>query len=179
MNRPASGLLREIDPDTLAADIESAVLNHVGSLGLELSPRYTLRVDEAASTSYTQIGEAVRRLARYACHGTRLDASVHEYLISLIPLYSAVYGDTDVDGIQEDADPTTALGAVIAAAVAREALSIGEAITTARLAVLASITPHQIRHLGREGEIAIADGRIAADECARWLGARGVAGFGS
>lgn len=171
--RAPSGLLRQIDPARLGEDTAQRVADHVARLSLLISPRYEAIVREVSPGSYTDISHSVQTLSAYARDGVPLDAPVHEYLVSLVPLYQAPCGDAPVD-LDDEADATTELGTVIRAAIARDLLDKGGSLTTAQLATLGSVTPQQVRHLGREGELQIEDGLISASECRRWLGARGL-----
>lgn len=165
--RAPSGLLRQIDPARLGEEVQAQARDHVHTLALAVGY-------EAQLVEYGPgIRHAVQTLAAYARDGVPLDAPVHEYLVSLIPLYQAPLGDAPVD-LDDEADATTELGTVIRAALAREQLDAGRALTAAQLATLGSVTPAQVRHLGREGELWVEDGLISAAECRRWLGARGV-----
>jgi hypothetical protein len=104
----------------------------------------------ATASSNTQLYHSVRDLASYAVRGGELDAPVQEFLVSLIPCYSAAVGDgtreRDVDGLTES-QPTTSLGLVIAAAVAREALAQGKRVTPAQLAVLGGLDRARVLQL--------------------------------
>lgn len=147
-------------PDAIALDVARAAHGHVVDLTIRLlsptcdGPWLPQSVDADASLRATQIYLTVRDLAAYALEGAPLDAPVHEYLVSLIPLWSAVYGEgtTEIDGIVER-EPTTDLGRVIALAVAREAIDDGRPITTYQLATLAGITVQHARRLVAGGEL--------------------------
>lgn len=169
--------LSQLDPDALAQEIEQRLIDHVVGLGLQLDPGVEVRVRDRREGAFTQIGESVRSLARYARDGGTLDADVHEYLVSLIPLYAAPLGDAPTD-VGEDADPSTPLGCAMIAALAREAIGEGRGISAVQIATLASCDAAHVRLLARQGELALADGEVAAREAKRWLSGRGVPGFG-
>lgn len=171
--------LAQIDPQAVARDVAQSVLDHIGHVQLQLLG--VEHISPQPEPEHTEIYRVVRTLAHYAVHGGELDASVHEYLISLVPLYSAVIGEErDVDGML-DADPETDLGCVIAGALARERLALRrEPLTTRDLAVLGGLAQDAVGLLIRRGELAgeRAEGgwRVSPKEARRWLRARGVDG---
>lgn len=117
-------------------------------------------------------GSAVVVLTRYAQTGAGLDAPVQEYCISLIPVAPEALDE------QGDPDPKTPLGLVVTAAIARERIVDGLSVSTSALAILAGVTPGYIRQLVANQELPATKNEIAAKDAARWLGARGVPGFG-
>jgi hypothetical protein len=172
------------DPHTVALDLCRQTIDHVQSLLIPLSPIGTVAtpsidVDQLQSC---ELYLSTRRLAQYAVNGGELDAPVQEYLISLIPCYSAAVGSgtAEIDGLVE-AQPETALGLVIAAAVARDAMDNGKSVTPAQLAVLAGIDRQRVLQLITAGDMPGAkqepDGRrgwtIAARSARKWLSSRG------
>lgn len=175
--------LRDIDPHTVALDTARQTLDHVTSLCISLSPVGEVRTPPISHEELAncELFMSTRRLAQYAVSGAELDAPVQEYLISLIPCYSAAIGNgtADVDGLTES-QPTTALSIVIAAAVAREALDQGKSITPAQLALLAGCERQRILQLIAAGDMPGArqepDGRrgwtIAARSARKWLSSR-------
>lgn len=182
--------LNTIHPDVIAMDVASRVADHVSGLILSLlRPAYDgmhtpqKRRKHEDLLRETQIYWTVRALANYAVGKALLDAPVHEYLISLIPLYQSAVGNgtEDVDGLV-DHEPESALGVVIAAARAREKLSTHEPLTVGDVAVLASCHRDHVTLLASKGEIPGAyrvDGkrgkewRFSALEVHEWLQARG------
>lgn len=130
---------------------------------------------EAKRWQGSVLGHAVYALARYAQHGAPLDAPVEEYLITLLGAH--------VEAVDEDLDedPSSDLGVVVRAALAREAVERGLRVGTARLATLAGLTQGRIRQLVTAGELQATkeggDLSIAARDARQWLGARGVPGF--
>lgn len=121
----------------------------------------------------TVAGEAVVALTAYAQRGEGLDDEVAECCISLIPIAPEALDEAGRP------DPSTPLGLVVAAALAREKIERGFPISTTALAVFAGLSAGRIRQLvvGKEIEITEA-GEVPASVAKRWLGARGVAGFG-
>lgn len=178
--------LAQIDPDALALDVTRVLIEHVRATlwalyGVGEGPALDSRAEEVAASPLAQVPDAVRQLARYARDGSELDAPVHEYLVTLIPLWSAPIGDADVDGVG-DADPGTELGCVIRGALARELVGTPRAtLDTTDLAVLAGMSVASVGRLVDAGEIKGRRGdrgyQIAAKEALRWLAARGAPGF--
>lgn len=176
--------LRDLDPSTVALDTCTRLLDHVTGLLWPITPLgepTTPGIDVDDLTS-CQLYHSVRDLAGYAIRGGELDAPVQEYLISLIPLYSAAFGEgtRDVDGLIES-EPSTPLGVVIAAAVAREALVNGEAVTPAQMATLAGVDRDYVLKLAAAGDLPGArqstEGRrawtVSAKGAKQWLATRG------
>lgn len=153
-------------------------IDHVANLTMSL---LTLEVQRypVEDPICTRIYSEVRRFTYYAMHGAMFEGdSVHEYMISLIPLYQSVCGgDAAVDGISEEADPETPLGLVICAGLARERIGRGEAVSAVELAVLSGLSDRQVRQLIRDGEVAAREGKISAKTAKRFLMARKVPGF--
>lgn len=181
---PAATLrLRDLDPHTVALDACRALLDHVTSLLWHVTPLGKQSTTGIAAERLTscQLYDSVRDLAAYAISGQALDASVEEYLITLVPLYLSAIGEgtSRVDGLVES-EPTTALGVVIAAAVARELLAAGEPVTPAQLATLAGVDRDYLLRLAAAGDLPGAQqsgaGRrawaISAKGAQQWLAAR-------
>lgn len=167
-------VLPRIDPAALAIETARTAVDHVLRLQMDL---FGLEEASAPDPQHTEIRRTVQRLAHYAVTGDALDAPVAEYLISLIPLWSAAEGNgSDVD-VGRDADPDTELGLVIVAALAREQLDTGiEPLTTAQLAALSGSSQRLVQQLVASGELAAEDGAVAPAEARRWLAARAVPG---
>lgn len=175
--------LADIDPGKLALDTCTALLDHVQRLLFEISPIGDIKTPgiEPSGLIGCQLYHSLSDLATYAVHGGELDAPVHEYLVSLIPLYSSAIGEgtSHVDGLVES-EPKTELGVVIAAAVAREALALGKSVTPAQLAILAGVDRDYVLALASRGDLQGAkqakEGRrawtITAKGAAKWLQAR-------
>ena len=176
--------LRDLDPHAVALEACTALLDHVTSACVALSPPGEVRTPQIAHEDLPgcELYLSTRRLAAYAVEGGGFDAPVREYLVSLIPLYSAAVGGgtTDVDGLVKS-EPTTALGMVIAAAVARETLAQGRPVTPAQLATLAGVDRDYLLRLAAAGELPGARqaqaGRrswtVTAKGAAQWLAGRG------
>lgn len=183
--------IAHIDPDALALYcVESLARHAVNTLhalfGAGMAPPIDVgaeKMAELARSPCSDVGAAARELTLYAQGRTQLGAPVQEYLISLVPLWSAAIGDAPVEDFSSTGDPDTELGCVMRAAQAREDIESGIAtVTPSQLAVLASVTDQQIRQLIRAGELdATEEGRtwaIAPTVARRWLASRGVPGFG-
>lgn len=169
--------LSQLVPEQVAEDTAHRALEHVCNLTMSLlSPTAELR--GSMKPRETQIFETVRSLAHYAIHGRGLDADVHEYLVSLIPLYTSVAGgDASVDGISDEADPETPLGLVICAALARERIDSNGSLHAVDIAALADLSATQVRLLMRTGEIPARENTVTAKNAKRFLQARRVAGI--
>lgn len=130
--------LRDLDPHKVAIDVARRALEHITSLQMHL-----VGIDHLSAQpdpEHTEIYRTVHTLTGYARGDHGLDAPVQEYLISLVPLYQAVYGDVpEVDGLSDEADPTSELGIVICAARARE--KITQALGRGKLAQVAASEP--------------------------------------
>jgi hypothetical protein len=114
---------------------------------------------------------AVVRLVQYAQNGAELDAPVQEYAITLMDFAGEALDDAT------DPSPATALGAVLAAALGREAIGNGQTVTTTQLALLAGVTPQYVRRMVSAGEVAASGSTVAAKAARQWLSGRGVPGF--
>jgi len=172
--------LADIDASTLARDTLQEALGQVDRILFGIAPFSSYLVTDtdgkplrADNVEGSVAGDAVLALVRYAQTGAGLDAPVNEYAVSLIPVAP--------DALDEscEPDPKTPLGLAVSAADARERIGNGGAVTTSQLAHLASVTPGYIRQLVANGELPATRNEIAATDAARWLGARGVAGFTS
>jgi hypothetical protein len=170
--------LSDIDADELAQETLRSALDRVRRILLAVAPFSSFAITDTdqkpIQTSRpvdSVAGAAVVALTRYAQSGDGLEDQVSEYCISLIPVAPDALNE------QGEPDPKTALGLVVSAAIARERVSHGLDVTTSQLAHLASVTPGYIRQLVANGELPAARNEIAAKDAARWLGARGVAGF--
>ena len=175
--------LRDLDPHAVALDACTALLDHVNSACVALSPLGEVRTPLFCSAlEGCELYFSTRRLAAYAVDGGGCDAPVRECLVSLLPLYSAALGGgaTDVDDLVQS-EPTTALGVVIAAAVARETLAQGRPVTPAQLATLACVDRDYLLRLAAAGELPGArqakTGRkpwtVTAKGATQWLAGRG------
>jgi len=165
-------------PEQVAEEIANNAIDHVASLTMSLLT-FDAQPHAVDDPRCTSIYSEVRKFTYYATRGVLFEGdSVHEYMISLIPLYQSVCGgDAAVDGISEDADPETPLGLVICAGLARDRIARGEAVSAVELAVLSDLSDRQVRQLIRDGEIAARGGKISAKTAHRFLMTRKVPGF--
>lgn len=178
---PPSNLprLADIDPAQLGTEVEQRFRDHLHSQAMALGlGAIRIEEQEGRQPGESDLGLSVRWLAQYARSGGTLDASVHEYLISLIPLWSSAEGHAPTD-LEGEADLSTPLGVVMAAALARERIAEGRAVPVRWLAALAGLSRTQLYKLHEGGELGIDDAEVAAKEAKRWLSGRGVAGFAS
>jgi len=181
--------LAQIDPDALAKAVEDDAIHHAHRLALTLSPRVELRVLDSGVSGYTQIGLSVRDLAAYAVGGARLDAPVHDYMISLLEVLGqpvggltsttvideALDGRVDVDDL--DTDTIGQLALVTCAALARERVENGrdgQSVPASWLAALAGTSTRQVQHISLSGDglKRDADGDVTAASARAWLAAR-------
>ena len=171
--------IADIDPVALAREVLADALHRVNSTLFAIAPMSvyrltngigrTLNVEEAPSSSTG--GEAIVRLVRYAQTGAELDAPVQEYAITLMDFAGDALDDATAPS------PATALGAGLAAALGREAIGEGIAVTTTQLALLAGVTPQYVRRMVSTGEVRADGSSVAAKDARQWLSGRGVAGF--
>jgi hypothetical protein len=171
--------IADIDPETLARDVLADALHRVNRTLFAIAPLSSYRLTngadktldvEARPTSSTG-GEAIVRLVQYAQNGAELDAPVQEYAITLMDFAGEALDDAT------DPSPATALGAVLAACLGRQAIATGSPVTTTQLALLTGVTPQYVRRMVSTGEV-VADGSSVSAKVARqWLSGRGVPGF--
>ena len=161
--------LSTIDPAKLARDTVRDAIDRIHGMLFALAPQatYRLELDDREPES-TTVGHAVASLVLYAQGRARLDADVHEYCITLIPVAGDALDDSGTP------DPMTPLGLVVAAALARERIEGGSPVSTTQLAILGDVTPGRVRQLVASGELVAPDGQVMPTEARRWLGARGV-----
>jgi hypothetical protein len=168
--------LRDLDPRAVALSVAQQALDHIVNLSMQLISVHT--IPQLSEPEYTEIYRVVRVLCGYARGDHALDSSVHEYLISLIPLWQAPVGEVDVDLLAEETDLHTELGLVIRGALAREKLAGSHALNTADLAALGGMAQPAVALLLRQGEIrgerSDEGWRVRAKEARRWLSARGA-----
>ena len=171
--------IADIDPETLAREVLADALHRVNRPLFAIAPASSYRLTngagktldvEAHPTSSTG-GEAIVRLVQYAKVGAELDATVQEYAITLM--------DFAGDALDDAADPSpaTAIGAVLAACLGRQAIATGSPVTTTQLALLAGVTPQYVRRMVSAGEVAASGSTVAAKAARQWLSGRGVPGF--
>ena len=170
--------LSEVDPEALAEAEWRRAIDAVHSRLFALAPlsTYTLTLGDAVPAWRASVyGHAVYAIAKYARHGTPLDADLHEYCVSLVGPGDAALDDSG------DPDPGTALGFVVACAMAREMVDLGRPLTLRQLAMLGGVTPGRIRQIVDAGGLRVSrrgdEMTVSAAECRRWLGAKGVAGY--
>lgn len=179
--------LVDIDPEQLARDVGDQLASFVSHLAFKLAPRFMLHL-QGPEEAPTDIGLTVQDLATYAIGRGGLDATVGEYCVSLIPLLGTpldpssgplplglarwLEGETDTRNLDPES-LADRVGLVITAALGREAIEGGHAVTAPQLAALASVSPDSVRRLVRTGEIkAPAANEIPAAEASRWLASR-------
>lgn len=171
--------IADIDPETLARDVLSDALHRVNRTLFAIAPVSTYRLtngngktlDVTTHPTSSTGGEAIVRLVQYAQNGAELDAPVQEYAITLMDFAGEALDDAT------DPSPATALGAVLAACLGRQAIATGSPVTTTQLALLAGVTPQYVRRMVSAGEVAASGSTVAAKAARQWLSGRGVPGF--
>ena len=171
--------LRDIDPTTVADQTQDALMGRLWRLAQACG--VTDPVSPAMTPSEAWL--AVHQLAVYAVTGTppehRLEL-VGEYCLSVSEIVGWLGEPTQL------LDPETDLDVVLAAALAREELAHGRPVSSAQLAVLASLSRVHLGVLQRQGDAPTGERsegvsgrplRIDAAEAREWLAARGVPGL--
>lgn len=185
---PTSLRLQQIDPADLGRQCAEAVAAHVGRLSLPLSPGYAVHV--SGPNGDTGLAFTVADLTRYARGEGELEDAVESYAVELMPLLCSplasgtgafppvlagwLSGEVDVDDLDPDSLEDR-LALVITAALGREALGDGAALTVAQLAALGGTSPDVVRRLVRDGEMTATDERpmrVASVDARRWLANR-------
>lgn len=177
MARPTTALrLADIDPAAFGAEVERLVTDHATTLLMAVSIDATWQLPEHAG----QLRHEATMLAAYAQRGLVGDWAHHgnaaDALVAVCAaLYTCAGRRHEIGGPDDvDVDPTDQLGIVILAAQARIRIDQKEPVPVRELACLAGVDPNHVRLLGRQGELAVVDGAVAAKVARRWLGARGV-----
>lgn len=171
--------LADIDPRELARSTVREALDRVHRVLFELAPLADYRIVDGGgkpidpeNIAGSNVGEAVLALTRYAQTGAPLDAPVQEYCITLIPIAPDALDDSG------SPDPSTPLGLVVSAAIAREDLSQGRGISTTRLAALGGVSDSRVRQLVVAGDLNVDKAHdVRPKDAVRWLAARGVPDF--
>lgn len=194
MPRSSKNTLYTINPEKLADEVVHQVHAHAQHLAIGIGMALSDPMVEVAgkwvpTPGPNNLWHSVHTLARYAIHGGQLDAPVHEYLISMMPIWSRAADSGGVTTPEFD-DPDKAnpefwvgqLVYVMRGALGREQLDRGKAIAPAELAVLGGVSPQHVRLLLRNGEIVGEDDgsswTVPAVEAKRWLATRNVGGWG-
>ncbi|HHH27967.1 MAG TPA: hypothetical protein ENK57_06440 [Polyangiaceae bacterium] len=172
--------LRDIDPDTVAEQTHQALLGRMW----QIAQLCGVTDPVAPSTTPSEAYLTVQALARYATTGAPPEGRLELVETYLLRVGKVAHLLGDYVHLHR---PTTALGVVMAAAHARSSLDHDSRITSAQLAILASVTPGRIAQLQKAGdaptgELTTWEGRpdtrmIKAREARTWLSGRGVAGF--
>jgi hypothetical protein len=122
------------------------------------------------------VWRSVYTLALFAQRGIYLGESVESCCLALVPACKLL-SDNPLNE-ELDVDTMSDLGLVISAALCRQSLRKGEAVTLPRLAHFAGLTPGRLRQMVDAGEIKASKGRrdrtISARNAVAWLSARGV-----
>lgn len=191
---PPTLTLADVDPEEVAAEVVRLVVDHLHQSAMRLDPTIVLpipaQLDEVGGLG---LRATARALAVYAQRGlpvwdwTDHGMAADGLLDVLATLYSRpADGDlshTAIDVVDE-VDPDDAVSLVLVAAAARIRIDRGEAVAARELGALAGLGAAGVRYHVREGEL-VASGsgrrgdplRVEAVDAARWLAARGVAGF--
>lgn len=178
--------LADLKPEAVAAEVCAAVVGHIRQLASGLSPSLADRV-RGADAKGSDLELEVEALTGYAQRGLpvwdwKTTGEVSDAMLSVLSALHTSAGSPEIEGgildAPEDADPDSAIGVVLLAARGRWRLDDGKPIPSREIAALAGIRYQSVKDLGVKGEIAIAGGEVRAKEARRWLGARGVPGFG-
>lgn len=178
--------LAEIDADEFASDVVRRIEEHVSSLAIALGRLVTWRSlhgeDASADWRATEIGRAAAALCRYAQTGdpAHVEGLPHEYLISMVPLWTSPGARGTIDLPWEDlsgSGPEEPLEVVTLAADGRMRLGEGQPVPVRQLAALAGVQESSLRTMAsRRRKLRVSGGEVMAADAQRWLGARGVPG---
>ena len=168
--RPAP--LHELEPERVARDVAAAVLDHVGTLQLQILD--ALHVPVPPPLERTKVFRVIALLGHYAQGRESIDSPVMSYLKPLEALLRTPLGSTaPLDGLQLDAEPLSALGVFVAAALAREALHDDVPLTIHSFAALAGLTVWDVLRIVRNGTLEslhTSNGlRIAPEGARSWM----------
>ena len=180
--------LRDLDPAALGDAAHEHVLGRILALVGAIDPAGDPAPILAALGGRSEVRRCVAALAVYARDGAPPEGRpelVREYLVSLVGA-EMLPDDLDPDDEPDDDGPLADVHRVVLAVLARERLRDGEAVPSAWLAALASVTPAAVRQLIAGGELRrwrAGDARgsrrayVRADDARRWLAARVVPGI--
>lgn len=179
----SSPRLQDLDPETVARDVCRLVSDHLASLTMRVAPSCDPRLPTEDDYALG-LGSTVQHLTRYAQIGLCGDWTDHGCAAdACLDVFSALYtcaGSTEIGGgpidVAEEVEDNDAIGVVLLAAHARILLDQRQALSPRLLAPLSGVTPHQIRHLIRGGELPADGVMVSAKDARRWLKARGVEG---
>lgn len=189
MSRTSSNpRLASLDPVEVARDVCRWVIAHVESITFHLGQP---AVSWGRAPESTGLGLSVQELTRYAQAGSPHcdDAGgPREYLQTVAEaLYSAAHPDVYSSASEAwpwselRTEPEHAIEVVMLAANGRESLTAAPArsrVSYREIAALAGLSEVSIRKLVASGELRGDDGQVTPASAVRWLGARGVPGFG-
>lgn len=183
----------ELDPEAEALALTRTVLAHQAASARTLLGSLCKCSPQASEDQLreTPLYTTMRDLARYAVHGTPLQAPVSALLEPLAPLATGLlWPKVDVETIAANVDPnseTNPIKLLIAAALAREQLEQGKhLVTSAQLAVLSGLTRRHLGQLVRDGDLETeTTGKqgtggtylVRPSVARKWLAARGLPGF--
>lgn len=190
---PKSPRLADLAPATVAAEVVSAVREHIGRLAFGLQPAHAWH-EQTSAGSFSTLALTVEDLTRFAQIGDTADwgdsSGARDAMQEVCSaLYSragepGTFGVGELEDVIEDTDDgpgASPIGLVLRAAWARLTIAEGGPVTSAQVAALAGLNPRAVRQLVDAGELSArkrdGDLMVRAEEARRWLGARGVAGF--
>ena len=188
MVRPTSTpRLRDLDPQAVAGEVVRLVREHLGRLAFRLTPGVEWK-ESGNEPESSNLGWTVVQLVQFAQTGEVGDWEDESLAAdALQDVCSALYscaGEPMTFGVGAMEEAVSgaeldAIGLVLVGAFARYKLPRRSLRVTAReLAVLAGVDPDHVRLLARKGELELKEGTIGCAEARRWLGGRGVPGFG-
>lgn len=191
---PAAPRLSTLEPDAVALDAARRVATSLGRLAWQLQPGLTVRVPDETDAALrgTQVYLSTLDLCAWAQRGAGDVEEVPDLLLAVVSVLSerpldALRGVRDTPAeLVEQLDESDPVALVCLAGWARLQVAQGERITGDQLAALAGLSGARVRGLRDAGELRAATeperktGTLyAAREVRRFLGARGVPGFGS
>lgn len=166
--------LADLDPDQVGDAAHASAMGYAERLAMQLGCGL-------ANASVSGVRFSYRVLCHYAQTGNDSGEPIPEHLLDAAQLYCSPADTKTVPAAAAEYEPATEWGLAFAAAFARDRIEQQREVSAQQLAMLASVSAQQVRHLVRAGELS-ADGegrgRFTAATARRWLGARGVAGFG-
>ena len=170
--------LADLEPGRLAADVVEQLRRHVSDAVFHLAPAYWIHWTESGDgAAGTDLGSTIRDLCAWAQRG---EGRADEALDAVSTVAGILYrramdgADYEIAELSGDAGPTTEIGLLLVASLARCRLVSDETLTARDLAALASLSEPQIRSLIRSRRIKATGGgaharRITAAEARRWL----------
>lgn len=190
---PALPALIEIDPTDVARDVVTRIVDHLGRQSFQLAPfRPELfripPVDDLLGAS--DIALTTRAVVLYAQRGcpvwdwTDSGMALDGLTSLLVALYACPGRPEFGGGILDDApdlEPEDDLSTVLLAAMGRIRIDQGADVPAREVGALSGVRLRRVQQLAQAGELEATSTRpmmLNPATADRWLGARGVPGFG-